>query len=135
MKTENIKKHTKEEINQFKEELKECIKLGGNNVYCVLRGVSRSGMTRYIDFYTFTPNTQGITKFYLTYKICAILGYPLTSDNGLKVEGCGMDMGFAVIYDLGRTLYPTGDGKTITGRNGDTEPETDGGYIIKHEWL
>ena len=142
------KKHAEEEINQYKEELKRFIKLGGNKVYCVLRGVSRSGMTRYIDFYTFVPNTKEeikrgygkIAKFYLTYKMGVVLDYPIRtgnglSDYGLKVEGCGTDMGFELVYNLGRVLYPKGDGKTITGRNGSTEPETDGGYLIKHEWL
>jgi hypothetical protein len=32
-------------------------------------------------------------------------------------------------------LYPKGDGKTITGRNGDIKPETDGGYLLKHIWI
>jgi len=43
--------------------------------------------------------------------------------------------GFHLIYSLGQTLFPKGDGKTIIGRNGDTKPENDGGYLLKHEWL
>jgi hypothetical protein len=54
---------------------------------------------------------------------------------GLRVSGCGMDMGFDIVYNLGRFLFPKGDGKTVTGRNGDTKPETDGGYLLKQEWL
>ncbi len=41
----------------------------------------------------------------------------------------------AIYYVLGDKLYPNGDGKTVTGRNGDTKAETDGGYLIKHIWL
>jgi hypothetical protein len=128
---ENIrKKHKEEEINQFKEDLKKWFELGDFKVYCVLRGVSRSGMTRYIDFYTFVPNTQEeinkgygkITKIYLTYKMGVILGYGIKTeglliDSGLKVEGCGMDMGFSVVNHLGIKLY-----------NND-------GYKLKHEWI
>jgi hypothetical protein len=43
----------------------------------------------------------------------------------------GMDMAFATVYAAGRRLYPKGDGKTITNRNGDKNPETDGGYLLK----
>ena len=53
----------------------------------------------------------------------------------VSVSGYGMDMGFHMVYSLGRTLYPNGDGKTVTRRNGDTKPETDGGYLLKHEWI
>jgi len=134
MRTENIrKKHTQEEIKSYETELRETIKKGDNKVYCVLRGVSRSGMTRYIDFYTFIANTPeeikkgygAVTKIYLTYRIGVVLDYPLKTngvlcDSGLKVEGCGQDMGFSVVSHLSGKLYPKNDR---------------GEYKISHEWV
>lgn len=59
------------------------------------------------------------------------MGDTFDSDRqGLKVGGCGMDMGFHVVYGLGRTLYPKGVKKGYAGR-----PEGDGGYAFKHTWL
>lgn len=137
-------KHTQEELHQFREELRDILKRSGNRVYCILRNVSRTGMTRHIDFYAFEPSTKEelkkgyplVTKHWLSYRIAAVLDYPFNKNReSVKVSGCGMDMGFSVVYGLGRALYPKGDGETVTGRNGDTEPETDGGYLLKHEWM
>ena len=37
------------------------------------------------------------------------LGYTMDRDReGLRVSGCGMDMGFHVVYSLSRVLYPDG---------------------------
>jgi hypothetical protein len=47
---------------------------------------------------------------------------------GIKIGGCGMDMGFSLVYDLGRTLYPRGFKVNGRGRK-------DGGYALKQEWL
>lgn len=73
-----------------------------------------------------------------------------------------MDMGFAVVYDLGRVMFPDGfgvagkypngsDGRpttkemaakaveigaTFRGRNGDPSGwDNDGGYALKQRWL
>ena len=46
-----------------------------------------------------------------------------------------MDMGFEIVYHLGRVLWPDGDGKFTRNRNGDTGPETDGGYLFNQRWL
>lgn len=52
---------------------------------------------------------------------------------GLKVGGCGMDMGFHVVYSLGQTVWPKGTKKPHSTRNG--EPDRAGGYALKHQWL
>jgi len=49
------------------------------------------------------------------------------------VGGCGMDMGFAVVYDLGLSLWPAGTPAPHGTRNG--EPDSNGGYALKHSWL
>ena len=52
---------------------------------------------------------------------------------GLVIGGCGMDMGFHVVYNLGRAMWPDGTPDPHGTRNG--EPDRDGGYALKHRWL
>lgn len=66
--------------------------------------------------------------------------------DALVVNGCGMDMGFHVVYELGYTLYGR-DGFICIGErcpsndhsNGDRDytphAHTDGGYALRYEWL
>ena len=103
-----------------------------DTVYCVLRHVSSSGMTRRIDFYSF----KGGAPRYLSGYMSKAIGLRRHKDGGLIVQGCGMDMGFSCVYDLGRTLFPKGFKVAGIGRNGDTSGhDTDGGYALKSEWL
>lgn len=52
-----------------------------------------------------------------------------------------MDMGFELVYRLGRRLYPEGfkprDAGRSRGRNGESadDVDLDGGYAFNHEWL
>lgn len=133
----------------------------GDTVYCLLRSVSKSGMSRTMSFY-------GANYEFLDGYISNALGLrrvPMGKGEGLKVSGCGMDMGFRVVYKLGHALFGAGFG--CIGRacpsndhtNGDhdytphndgtpkTSEEvgkdlptyrhyhTDGGYALKHHWL
>jgi len=116
---------TKEELSTYMDET-------GRHVYYIVRHVSRSGMSRSISFFVVS---EGSIRS-IDYHIKEHLSYKFDRNNGgFKVEGCGMDMGFAVIYDLGRYLWPNGDNRTITGRNGDKTPETDGGYLLDYTQL
>src|SRR6185369_5751974 len=83
----------------------------GDTVYTVLRHVSRSGMMRRIDLYANNPDGGLI---YLSGYAAGALDYP-RPDNGIKVSGCGMDMGFHLVYNLSRTIFS--DGFTCTGRD------------------
>lgn len=133
----------------------------GQTVYCLLRRVSASGMSRDISFYALD---DGSMRF-LDGLMSKALGMTRSKRDGLKVQGCGMDMGFATVYDLGRALYPEGfglpcrgrgcaerkadkhfatactsedtdGGHAYYGRNGDTSGwDNDGGYALKREWL
>lgn len=85
----------------------------GDTVYTVLRHVSSSGMSRRIDCYAI-----GIAKRH-------------ASKQGLVVPGCGMDMGYHLVYSLGCALWPKGTKKPHGTRNG--EPDSTGGYALKHE--
>lgn len=90
------------------EESKDMIKRilhNGDTVYCILRSVSKSGMSRRIDFYVFKDGT----KYFLTNAIAEVLGLGYNTEDwrqskGARVNGCGMDMGFACVNDLGAML-------------------------------
>lgn len=69
-------------------------------IYGDVKSVSASGMSRKIAFYCVVDGE--IQR--ITYEIASILGLK-HEDGTLIKKGCGMDMVFAVIYDLGITLY------------------------------
>jgi hypothetical protein len=48
-------------------------------------------------------------------------------DVGITVGGGGMDMGFHLVYNLGRVLWPFGFKRA--GKR------CDGGYALRQEWL
>ena len=109
----------------------------GTIVYTSLRHVSASGMTRWIDCFAVEPSAlqhqQGrITN--ITNLVCEAAGLTYcTRRNSLKIGGCGMDMGFQVVYLLGLSLWPAGTPEPHGTRNG--EPDSNGGYALKHQWL
>jgi len=118
----------------------------GMTIHTVLRHVSASGMTRWISPLRLVPDGAGETVHDLTYMAGRLLGYPRNGRHeGLKVGGCGSDMGFEVVYSLGRALFPNGYECTGPGcnsndhANGDRDysPHThkDGGYALKHRWI
>lgn len=71
-------------------------------VYCVLRRVSTSGMSRVIDLVVIVDNRPVSIAHYAR----DVLGWKYTNDRvrGLVVTGCGMDMGFHTVDALGRAL-------------------------------
>lgn len=127
----------------------------GDTVNCILRYCSRSGMMRHISL---LKGDEDITHY-----AAQALNEKRADDGGIKCGGCGMDMGFDLVYRLSRTLFPDGFGVRGTtihgtescrpesrddakqmqemgvsfrGRNGDTSGwDTDGGYALKHHWL
>ena len=74
----------------------------GDTVQTILRHVSRSGMMRSIS-----PVIDGEDVSYL---VGPVLGLRFDQKNcGLRVSGCGMDMGFSLVYELSYVLYPEYD--------------------------
>ncbi len=125
----------KEKAQQIKD-LRKLLKRCNNKVFGIVKSVSSSGMSRNIDFYAFECVKGEVKKHWLSYRIAGLLDYSFNDNKeSVKVSGCGMDMIFSVVYNLGSCLYPKGDGKTITGRNGSKEAETDGGYLLTSEYL
>lgn len=102
----------------------------GDTVWCVLRHVASSGMSRRIDFYKMIGNEPR----YLSGHIADLLGLKLhNTRDGITLRGCGMDMGFHVVYETGQALWPDGTKTPHGSRNG--EPDSVGGYALKHRWL
>ena len=64
-------------------------------------------MTRIIQVINIKKNEP----YYNAYKISQLLDYKHAEkdgDMGVKVGGCGMDMGFHLIYNLSSVLYKDG---------------------------
>lgn len=79
----------------------------GSTVYTVLRRVARSGMSRHIS--VVAHDTDGPSD--VTWLVARALDVRMDRDTGgLKVSGCGMDMGFHVAYNMSRCLYSAGYG-------------------------
>lgn len=77
----------------------------GSTIYYVIRSVSKSGMSRTIDFYTIAESYGKQELVYLSGYISDVLGYNRNRQGSLKVSGCGMDMGFHVVYGVSCKLY------------------------------
>ena len=155
------------ERDEYIAKLRETLK-PGDTLYTVIRSVSRSGMSRVIDVYHFTTGDDGkLSKSWLSYWIAKATGESFQDGNGgkpegIRISGCGMDMGFAIVYRLGEVLYPDGFGEeliypngsrgrgntpamaakaiehgaTCYGRNGNESGwDTNGGYALHQEWL
>ena len=116
-------RYTAEEVKNATEMLKKFCPQG-ETVQCVLRGVSRSGMQRRIDFYVIVNQNRGAgMRPYLQYIsgwMAVLLGMT-RQDRGLKVNGCGMDMGFHMVDTLASALY----GRDKRGI----------GAGLRHEWI
>jgi hypothetical protein len=64
-------------------------------IYTSLVSVARSGMTRRIKCYIVKDNEINNISFF----VARFLEWSL-NDKGIKVEGCGMDMGFHTVNNL-----------------------------------
>lgn len=126
--------------------LREWVK-PGDTVYTILRHVSRSRMQREIGVVLI----QSGATLHPDYLISVALGDRIGKHDGIIMGGWGMDMGFALIYNLGCALYPEG-----FGCSGDTCPSNDhsngdrdrtphnadhqhwhgsGGFALRQRWL
>ena len=102
----------------------------GDEVFTILRNVSASGMQRCISLITI-KNNQPVC---LDYNAGVLLDRKRSDKHaGLIARGCGMDMGFDLVYNLGCALWPAGTPEAHGSRNG--EPDSDGGYALKQQWL
>lgn len=82
----------------------------GDTVYTILRHVSRSGMQRSIAPIAFLNNDARDAR-YLARNVALALG--MAEDRhreGVKINGCGMDMGAHLVYSLSSALFRDGFG-------------------------
>jgi hypothetical protein len=131
----------------------------GDTLYTILRHVSRSGMQREIDIISI--KCGGISVFgseillpevrHWSHVAARALGRKIGPHNGIKIGGAGMDMGFALVYELSSVLWPDGfmcvGDSTICGKrcpsndhsNGDrnytAHLHRDGGYALRQAWI
>jgi hypothetical protein len=101
---------TKEERDNALASLRKFVK-PGDTVYTILRHVSRSGMQREISLYARWGDDDGTGGLqWLDGWASKVLGERIGKREGLVVNGCGMDMGFHLVYNLSYTLWPEGFG-------------------------
>lgn len=85
----------------------------GDTIYTVLLNVSPTGMSRSIMTVIWTEKgVRNISR--LVARALEMKWHP--DKNCINISGCGMDMGFSIVYDMGSVLF--GDG-----------------YSLKHSWL
>ena len=119
----------------------------GDTIYAICRHRAASGMFRRISL-LLLPGTAGERPYHLDYIAAKAMGDKCDGNGeGIKISGCGQDMGFALVYNLGRTLWPEGfpcAGEACRSNdhsNGmrDRTPghctHTDGGYALHQDWL
>jgi hypothetical protein len=86
-------KYTKEQIDRAWKALQQ---YRGKRIYARVNSVSRSGMSRRIEYYAATTDDTGAAKIErVGYYIARIIGESYDVDKGgLCITGCGMDMIF-----------------------------------------
>lgn len=84
----------------------------GTEVYTLVRSVSKSGMSRRISFFVVEDGKIKDIDWLL---IRAGIGKRRGTDNGLYVQGVGMDMCFAMVYNISQTIHK--DGYALTKRD------------------
>ncbi len=124
---------TKEKQETARESLLKILK-PGDTIYTITRHVSRSGMMRRISAFV-VKNGELID---LDWQIAQTgLFKRHHTDEGLVIDGCGMDMHFHVVHMLGSALYPNGFMLPIAKDAPMGTPcyEPNGGYAFKKESL
>lgn len=121
----------------------------GDELRTILRHVSASGMLRVVDMVKLQPSERrpgDVDVLAVAWNAAKAMGDRFDRDReGIRVSGCGMDMGFHLVYNLGRTLFP--DGFDCVGdrcpsndhSNGDRDysphRHSDGGYALRQRWM
>lgn len=113
----------------------------GTTIYTILKHVSRSGMQREISCYVMEEGEPRWISWY----VARVLGEPMGQRDGVKVNGCGMDMGFHIVYSLAYALHREGfdcigegcpsNDHSNGDRNREPHRHSDPGYSLKHSWL
>lgn len=119
---QSFAEYCKQEMDSCSEQLRYAIRNAPKTpdeskpvFYTIFRHASRSGMSRTISVHYF--DTAKGRMCHLNYVASVITGRPMDRKrDGVICKGCGMDMGFDLVYALASAA--TGDG-----------------YAIDHQWL
>lgn len=120
------KQNQQNAINTLLEILRPNDVIYTNLRYCSRSGMSRSISLHYIDEEKNMRDISGLAAKAMKDKIDEKHG-------GIKIGGCGMDMGFALVYNLGCYLWPNGTPEPHSKRNGLLD--SSGGYALKQQWI
>lgn len=83
----------------------------GTTIYTVLRHVSASGTSRFIDLYVVKQNEP----IRLTWSASVMLEWTYSRQReALRVNGCGTDVGFQAVHTLGEIVL--GNGNVLSQR-------------------
>jgi hypothetical protein len=85
---------------QSKKELLRYFKRKDANIYAIIRRVSSTGMTRYMDFYVIDKGAMRC----ITHRIADVLDWRIGKGDALIVTGCGMDMVFHTVSSVASAL-------------------------------
>lgn len=131
-------------------ELRKILK-PGDTVWTSVKHVSSSGMSRSINLYVLKARKRVLrddelhesfrdkkhprfTKLeceplWISHLVHKATGHGWDDKReAVRIGGCGMDMGFALVYDLASVLYPKQDAQG--------NPDTHGiGYALNQRWL
>lgn len=95
-------KHSKTAINEARAQLRKWLK-PGDTVHTICDHVSSSGMSR--DIRVVIVQKYG-TILHPNHSVSVLLDYPRAKrGDGMRVGGCGMDMGFHIVHSLGYALF------------------------------
>jgi hypothetical protein len=103
-------KYSREAIAEAKKDLLSLLP-PGTTVYTKLNHVSRSGMMCSITpFVIVNGAPRRIVR-----SVCILFDQSIDAYDGVRMGGCGMDMGFSLVYTLSYILYPEGFGIKCKG--------------------
>ena len=106
-------RYSKQEVTEAREKLLSWLK-PGDTVYTIVRHVSRSGMMRDIGLVVFLKGDPN-SPIHPNYAAAVLLGWTPSKDrDAVKAGGCGMDVGFHLVYELSHALF--NDGYALTQR-------------------
>lgn len=89
-------------------------------VYTILKHVSKSGMMRVIDVYIIRNNEP----LRLSWSVAQAIGHTYNRKHeGIQINGCGMDMGFAIVNNLSIALFAP------------DKYDHDAAYRLQHRWI
>jgi hypothetical protein len=149
-----VTRYSKDDITRATEWLDELKIRPGETIYTMVTHVAPSGVSRWIRVFVMRDNAPRD----ISWPVSRVLGYPVNTRNheGLDVGGCGMDMGYHVVYSLSRAIFrkgfrciqPRDESKRtrynacpsndhVNARVWSRMPgkHSDPGYALNHKWL